>query len=313
VFLSLFVPLFVFEIKSVSIYLDIFFPRYAFSQEHPVNHTPIQLIALDLDGTVVNEELEISPRVINTLQTVLKQTPVKVVIATGRMYSSSLPFADEIGLSGPIVAYQGALIREHGTSKNILEHTTIPPELAARALDLLLKNDYHVNLYHSGPDGDCLYTNDIDTYSRYYSKITGVRPTVLNDLREALDKDPTKFLIIDDHRIDQLLEDLNKEFDGALNVCKSRHNFCEIIHQDASKWNALMTLAKQWGIPPEAIMAIGDHGNDHSMVSQAGIGVAMGNGSDELKSVAKFVTKTIDEDGVAFAVEKFVLQPAGIG
>lgn len=272
----------------------------------------IKLIALDLDGTVVNEELEISPRTVRTLQTVLTQTDVRVVIATGRMYASSLPFAQTMGITDPIVAYQGALIRHHGPCQDIMEHTTIPQDLAARALEILLAQKFHVNLYHSGHEGDRLYTNDIETYSRYYSKITGVKPTVLEDLRDALHQDPTKFLIIDDHRIDDLLKTLEDEFQGTLNVCKSRHNFCEIIHEQASKWNALMSLAKGWGIPPECIMAIGDHGNDHSMVSQAGLGVAMGNGSEELKAVAKFITHSIQDDGVAHAIEKFVLEAKSV-
>jgi Cof subfamily protein (haloacid dehalogenase superfamily) len=267
----------------------------------------IKLIALDLDGTIVNEHLEISPKTVETIQTVLRDTDVRVVIATGRMYSSSLSFANTLGIQDPIVAYQGALIRHHATHRDIIEHTTIPLDLARPVLQKLMDEEYHVNLYHCNDEIDKLFTNSTNIHATYYSKISGVVPTVQDCLMDALTCEPTKFLVIDDHRIDTLLAQLQEEYDGQLSVCKSRPNFCEIINVSASKWNALMTLAGQWGITAEEIMAIGDHGNDYSMISQAGLGVAMGNAPSEIQSVAKYVTAPIAEDGVAQAIEKFVL------
>ena len=89
--------------------------------------------------------------------------------------------------------------------------------------------------------------------------------------------------------------------------CRSRSNFCEIIHPAASKWNALKILIDQWGIEADEVMAVGDQGNDISMISGAGLGVAMGGAPEDVVAVANYVTGSIEEDGVVQAIEKFVL------
>ena len=86
-----------------------------------------------------------------------------------------------------------------------------------------------------------------------------------------------KIMVIDDHRVDILLDHLGRHFVGRLSFCRSRTNFCEIIDVSASKWNALKALADDWGIQPDEIMAIGDQGNDLSMIEHAGVGVAATN------------------------------------
>ncbi len=91
------------------------------------------------------------------------------------------------------------------------------------------------------------------------------------------------------------------------NVVPSSPVYIEFIDKKVSKGNAVRTLAEKLGIDISQVMAIGDQGNDLSMIEAAGVGVAMGNGIDDLKSIAQFVTKSNDEDGVAYAVEKFLL------
>jgi Cof subfamily protein (haloacid dehalogenase superfamily) len=282
-------------------------------QAESPHHHLIRMIALDLDGTIVNENLEISDKTLETIHYLHQHTDVRVVIATGRMFTSSLAFAKKLKIQEPIIAYQGALIRNlppDGVyeSSTVIHHATIPVEVARPVLEFLNAGQYHINMYFNTPTQDILYTNDLNNHASYYSKISGATPILQKNLAEVLTDAPTKFLIIDDERIDELLTGLEQNFPGLINVCKSRHNFCEVINPTASKWTALLKLAERWGIHPDEIMAIGDHGNDHSMVSQAGLGVAMGNGSDELKAVAKFVTHPILEDGVSAAIERFVIQ-----
>lgn len=263
----------------------------------------IKLVALDLDGTIVDDRLGISQRTTAVLQYLLKETDVRVIIATGRMFPSAIPFAKQLGITDPIIAYQGAMIRDHATHQEILHHSTIPLPVAKDLLQLLIDEKYHTNLYVD----DQLFTNSTEEYADYYAGISGIRPTVTQSLMSALTGPPTKFLVIDETRIDTLLNLVRDRFPEVISVCKSRYNFCEMIDVSASKWNAIMTLAGQWGIRPEEIMAIGDHGNDLSMISQAGIGVAMGDAPEEIQAVATYVTGTIHEDGAATAIEKFVL------
>ncbi|MBX2860246.1 MAG: HAD hydrolase family protein, partial [Vampirovibrio sp.] len=100
---------------------------------------------------------------------------------------------------------------------------------------------------------------------------------------------------------------LQQQFGPRVNYCRSRTNFCEVIDQASSKWNAIKVLADGWGIQTEEIMAVGDQENDVSMLQSAGIGVAMGNAPDHVKAVANYVTDSIHEQGAANAIEKFVL------
>jgi Cof subfamily protein (haloacid dehalogenase superfamily) len=263
----------------------------------------IKLIALDLDGTIVNDQLKISPRVLKLLGHLITQTQVKVVIATGRMFLSALPFAKHIGIVEPLVSYQGAMVRELNEGYKLRFHVPIQMGLAQEVMQLLLAEKYHINLYMN----DNLWTHPNNHYAPRYSRAAGVEPIFHEDLLGSMTIEPTKIMVIDDTRLDVLLEYLDRHFSGRLSFCRSRTNFCEIIDVSASKWNALKSLANEWGIKPEEIMAIGDQGNDLSMIEHAGIGVAMGNAPDYVKQMANFVAPSIDQDGAAEAIERFVL------
>jgi len=263
----------------------------------------IKLVALDLDGTIVNDQLKISDRVLKLLNHLITHTDVRVVIATGRMFLSALPFARQIGIVEPLVTYQGAMVREITAGYTQRFHAPIPLALAQEVLQTLIEDRYHINLYMH----DQLWTHPSNSYAGYYSQKAGVEPMFHDDLLACMTVDPTKIMVIDDERVDSLLAYLGGNFKGRLSFCRSRTNFCEIIDIAASKWNALYSLAEEWGIQPSEIMAIGDQGNDLSMIQHAGVGVAMGNAPDEVKQAANYVTAPIGQDGAAEAIERFVL------
>jgi Cof subfamily protein (haloacid dehalogenase superfamily) len=112
-------------------------------------------------------------------------------------------------------------------------------------------------------------------------------------------------MIIDD-RADEIVARLKTHFSQDVSICKSRTNFCEIVHTAVSKWNAIQHLMSLWNIQASEVMAIGDHENDLSMITAAGVGVAMGNAPDNVKALANYVTDPVGEDGAANAIEKFV-------
>lgn len=263
----------------------------------------IKLVALDLDGTIVNEDLRISDRTLKLLRHLLTHTDIRVVIATGRMFFSALPFARDIGITDPLVTYQGAMVRDVTDGHALRFHQPIPLAIAKEVMELLEEDRYHTNLYI----GDDLFTREHPDYSSFYARTSGITPQYTEDLLGALTEAPTKIMVIDNDRIDTLLTTLSARFPGRLSVCKSRSNFCEVIDVTASKWNALKSLANEWDIAPEEIMAIGDQGNDISMITHAGIGVAMGQAPDEIKQLANYVTGTIHQDGAADAIERFAL------
>lgn len=264
----------------------------------------IKLVALDLDGTVVGGNLRISERVLRVLAHLITQTEVRVVIATGRMFSSALPFARQIGILEPLVIYHGAMVRSMDTSHTMRFHTPIPLPIAREVLGRLIADRYDVNLYLD----DQVWTHPDNRFAAMYMKTAGVTPNYHENLLVRLDQPPTKLMVIDDERLDHLLEHLGGCYRERLSFCRSRSNFCEITDVSTSKWNALRSLAAEWNICPEEILAIGDQGNDISMIRNAGIGVAMGNAPDEVKAEADFVTLPIDRDGVVEAIERFVLK-----
>ncbi|WP_373530961.1 Cof-type HAD-IIB family hydrolase [Vampirovibrio sp.] len=263
----------------------------------------IKLVALDLDGTIVNDQLKISPKVLKVLSHLIANTEVRVVIATGRMFLSALPFAREIGIVEPMVTYQGAMVREITEGHALRFHAPIAMPLAQEVMTSLVEEKYHINLYMD----DQLWTHPSNHHASYYRRASGVEPIFHDDLLGCMIQPPTKIMVIDDERLDTLLAYLLGHFAGRLSFCRSRSNFCEIIDVSASKWNALKALAEEWGIQPDEILAIGDQGNDLSMIEHAGVGVAMGNAPDYVKEKANFVTTTIHQDGAAEAIEKFVL------
>lgn len=267
---------------------------------------PIQLLALDLDGTVVNHDLTISAALQAALTHLIQNTEVKVVVATGRMHPSALIYARQIGVTTPVVSYQGGMICDNDTAQTCLYHEPIPLETAKQVVEFLQADGFSTNIYIDNR----LYTNHDNPHATLYAKLSGIEPDRVDCLLERLTAGPTKMMTIDDHRMDALIGGLNEHFSDTLTVMRSRSNFCEMISPKASKWNAVKFLANQWSIPTEAIMACGDQGNDISMIGAAGVGVAMGNAPDDVKQHADFVTKSIDEDGVLHAIERFILTPA---
>jgi Cof subfamily protein (haloacid dehalogenase superfamily) len=172
----------------------------------------------------------------------------------------------------------------------------------ARAIvDVVHEHDYHTNLYVN----DCLFTTHWNPNSRYYQTISGVTPQEARNLHPVLTGPPSKIMIIDDG-CDAIVEDLKERFSGHVSICKSRRNYCEIVHASVSKWTGLQSLMAQWNIQPEEVMAIGDQENDLSMILGAGVGVAMGNAPQHVKDQANYITDSVDEDGAANAIEKFV-------
>lgn len=263
----------------------------------------IKVVALDLDGTIVNDSLQISDRTQKLLKHLINNTEIKVVIATGRMFMSALPFAQMLGVKEPIISYQGAMIRNLDTDYSLRYHNPIKLATAEKLLTFLQEQKFDINLYVN----DELWTSHDNEHATYYARKSGITPKKTGDLLSVMSAAPTKIMVIDDHRVDELMVELGSRFEGHLGFCRSRSNFCEMIDIDSSKWNAISHMLNVWGIKPEEVMAAGDQGNDISMLKGAGIGVAMGNAPEDVKAFANYVTKPIDEDGVAEAIEQFVL------
>lgn len=230
-----------------------------------------------------------------------------VALATGRMYCRTTPFAEELGANAPIICYQGALIRDPRTGETLHERG-IPLPLAREVIALARELDLPLNVYLD--DTICLEAVT-PVWERYFEQANGATPPrIVGDMLAFLQREPTHLAIVTDRdRTRDLVRRVRQVFDGRLYVTTGHPLFCELSHPEVSKGQALRLLAEQLGVPREQVMAVGDNLNDIEMLGWAGLGVAMGNAPPELRAVADAVVGTVDVDGAAEAIERFVLGP----
>lgn len=261
-----------------------------------------KLIATDLDDTLLNDRIEVSPANREALQKAM-DLGVIVTIATGRMFRSALPVAEQLGIRGPIITYQGALLRDT-VSKETLWERPMPLELAQRVLAEGYGAGVHMNVYIE----DRLFVDRITPEGSGYANLAEVPMIPVGDLTDFLKQDPIKILFIAaPDLLDRLNREMHDKFGPTLYITKSKPNYLEFMHPEATKRHGLAALVRKYGILREEIIAFGDSYNDIDMLEFAGLGVAMGNAPAEIKSRADYVTDTNNNNGVAQAVKKFVL------
>ncbi len=263
------------------------------------------LIALDLDGTLLTSDKRISARTKEVLQTVMKAGG-KVAIATGRPPRTSIPFVRELGLTTPLINFNGALVHGHGVV-DVNLHTPIDHEVAMAALDVCYGIGIR-NLMAEVRDEFYLHTDAcvVDPLMDVGDRA----PIAIGDVRTLIASQVTSFVInplLD--RAAELAEALRTQFHDTLTVRAwgGAHQTIEVMSNRASKASGLMQVADILGYDAAQIIAFGDELNDVEMLLYAGIGVAMGNARDAVKSVADFVTDTCDRDGIAKFLELHVL------
>ncbi|SJZ42397.1 Cof-type HAD-IIB family hydrolase [Selenihalanaerobacter shriftii] len=263
-----------------------------------------KLVAIDMDDTLLSDELILPLKVKKVIQEAVDKGIV-VTVATGRMYSSTLPYVKDLGLDIPIITYNGALIKE-AVSSDVKYHRPVPIDLAKEIVALATEEDWHLNIYLD----DILYVNNLGDEADIYERISGIKPVLINeDPVEFLTKPPTKLLIISENaaKTDEILLKLGSRFRDLLNITKSKPRFVEIMNKEISKGTALSDLAMDLGVKQDEVIAIGDSLNDLEMVEYAGLGVAVANASVELKEKADYITKSNEEFGVAEVIKKFIL------
>lgn len=263
-----------------------------------------KLIALDVDGTIMNKKYTVSHRVKHAISKAIERG-VYVVLATGRMYSATVPIAIDLGLKTPLVVYQGSLVKEFYKSDKELLHHRISPELSFELTNELRKENVQTNAYFD----DKLYTDSDTPILQEYVARRKVPYYQVKSFEDVKNFRPTKIMAMDSdiEKIDQIKEKYIQKYGDRLNITKSTDYFCEFVDIKCSKAEAILFLARMWGIPQEETMAIGDQDNDKQMIQAAGVGVAMGNAHDDVKQAADYVTDTVDNDGAAQAIERFVL------
>lgn len=267
----------------------------------------IKLVAIDMDGTLLNPQHEISAGVKSAIERA-RQQGVHIVLATGRPYIGIQRYLAELDLVQEgeyCISYNGALVQRTQDGECVAEVTLgFDDYLYAEQLARELGVHFHVF------DKSFLYTpnKDISEYTIHEATTTGipVRYRAVEEMDRQM-RFPKLMMIDRPELLDAAIQRLPEHARQTYTIMKSAPFFLEILDKRVNKGQGVKMLAEKLGLTRDEVMAIGDQENDLAMLEYAGTGVAMGNAIDSVKAIAQFVTKTNREDGVAYAIEKLVL------
>ncbi len=269
--------------------------------------TPIELIAVDLDGTLLNGDNQLSARNEQALKDAMSQG-VRVIIATGKTRASAADLFQRLQFNAPGIFVQGLMIYQpDGT---ISHQQTLHPDVVRQMLTYIEERGYEVVLY----SGTRLIANRLnDRVNALTVDYHEPAPELAGPLVNLVDDMPINKMIAvrpnDPKRITALRWQIERQLDGQASVVQSMvRDMLEIVPPGSSKGAALRTVLKQLNIPAERVLAIGDAENDLAMLKLAGISVAVGNAAQAVKDAADHVVASNQDDGVAEAIERFVLK-----
>ena len=225
-----------------------------------------------------------------------------VVLVTGRMFRSVLPYAREAGIHDPLVCYQGAVVADPETGE-FLRHVPIPLELARETIAAVEAEGFPLNVYVD----DELYVVRETAESEAYARFQKLAVHPVGDLLAWLDKPPTKLVSVGDPlELDDLEVRMKERFDGRLYISKSLPHFLEFAHPDVTKGSGLEFLAGLLGFTRAETVAFGDGENDVELLEWAGYAVAVANAHPKVLAVADYVCPSVEEEGVAQVIEAYL-------
>ncbi|MGL5245711.1 MAG: Cof-type HAD-IIB family hydrolase [Sarcina sp.] len=265
-----------------------------------------KLIAIDMDGTLLNSNREVSKNNIEVIKRAIAKG-VKIVITTGRSLNGIKLFLIEIGLIGEneyAICHNGAAVYRTDNFKLIKSKA-----IKGKNLKELYKLKKEIGLYmHAYTNEDCL-AYERNMYTDIEKLYSGKDVVVLDYDKDVDDDlDIMKVLMFEEENIlDEKINKIPKDYFERYNIVRSLPVILEFLNKETNKGNGVKELSEYLGIKKEEIICIGDQENDLEMIKFAGLGVAMGNAIDKVKECAKYITDTNDNDGVAKVIEKFIL------
>lgn len=270
-----------------------------------------KMIVTDMDYTLLNKDKQVSDRNKAALQAAAEKG-VAIVVATGRIYTSALYYARLLGISTPIIASNGAIIRDEHTDKTLYQRL-----LDTRAIDEMIRLTREAGLFCHLFSRDTIYTEKIvnvsvryTEWNKFLAKESQVKIRLVDRFESMSQEEKAgifKAVVIDEEgsKLKHIRDEIMKT--DLVVVSQSLKDNIEVMHKETSKGNAIARLAEIYQISREEIIAFGDNENDISMIEYAGLGIAVGNAVQDLKDKADYITDDYDKDGVAKAIEKFVL------
>ncbi|MBZ9636759.1 Cof-type HAD-IIB family hydrolase [Clostridium sp. FP1] len=271
-----------------------------------------KLICIDMDGTLLNDEKIISAKNLRAIK-LASEKGVRIAVCTGRIFTSAEFFSELLGVKSPVIASNGAYIREKDRNE-VVYKSTLGVEKCKKLLSVFRQYSLYPHYYTS----NIVFTEKLIHSSCFYKEVNKTLPkdkqveiVLVEDWDEIFEKYESE--IFKGIAIDEDLEKLQNaknQLKGMedFEVVSSRFDNFEVMNRGVSKGNAVKILGDYYGINSKQIICIGDSENDLSMIKFAGLGVAMGNGNDAVKKTAQYITDSNNCDGVARVIEKFVLE-----
>lgn len=263
-----------------------------------------KLIAVDIDDTLLNSKKEITPLTKQALINAQKQG-VKLVVASGRLPYGVRPYAEELGVfkyGGFFMGFNGGAIFNSGgecIGKTYLDRSFVEPVYS------LIRPTNITTMVHKG---DIIYADrKVNKYTSVESDVIGLPINLVDDIARFTDWDLHKILLAGEpDELKAMEKVLLEKFGEELDIYLSAPWFLEVMPKGISKGLGLKCICDYSDINMKEVIAFGDNYNDISMITAAGLGVAMGNAETELKAVADFVSDDCDHDGIASALERFI-------
>lgn len=263
----------------------------------------IKLVALDIDGTLLNSQHDLTPRTRDALQKV-KQAGIPIILATGRSRNeAAVKIINDLALTTPGIFLQGIMV--HNADGSVRHEHALSQDIIDACLALAQAKGYSPVAYC----GTRMLVKQRNQYTDWVINFREAPPEELGDWKRfPADLKINKLVFYDDaERIPAIRAQLNAVLGNRVSMVQSLVEAVEILPKGISKGWALAQLIGEFGVRRDQVLACGDAENDVEMIQFAGIGVAMGNAMPLAKQAADYITASNDEDGVALALEKFVL------
>jgi Cof subfamily protein (haloacid dehalogenase superfamily) len=264
-----------------------------------------KIIALDLDDTLLREDFTISGRTKDALLRA-QEKGVTVVLASGRPTRSMRRYERELELprfGGYLISFNGAVITDCRSGEILFEQTLSKAQIH-ELHDISVSHDLFIQSYA----GDRIITAKSNEYTDIEGQITGMEIQEVADFKAAMDRDGIKVIMLQEPALlKRTAEKIRPLIETRMNMCISKPFFLEFMDKGIDKKHSLEFLASRLGCTADEVIAVGDSYNDAGMIAYAGLGICMQNGPEDVRSLADHVTAGHMEDGVALAVERFIL------
>jgi len=260
------------------------------------------LLALDIDGTLLDDDFAIPPRHREAVRAA-QEAGVQIALVSGRALPAVRPYYADLGIEGLAVSCNGARVTRVPQGDDLF-HRPLEQSHAETIIGECEVRGLHLNVYV----GDHLYAREYTPWARLYHERTGSRCEEHADLVALAAAGPTKLLIVTDPDTGtRLADEFRARFDGELYVTLTMPEYVEFMHREVSKADGLAKTAQALGIDRSRVAAAGDSYSDISMIRWAGLGIAMANGVDPCRAAADVVAPSNSENGLAWAIEQYVL------